>query len=265
MGSWDSTAKNGKGGYILDGGDYYFAVGNGAHEAVNNVLAAQGFSVEGNTAMTAKALVGENGKVDETTLATSENGTEIVNQLADADINYYKPGYATYLSRTDWEATFPRTYDDLTIDGDKVDEWVKNLANEVYQINADGTAIDVAGLPGDLTLADLAGVDDIDDMRWEQLVRQIPVGTLIAKLVKGGSTVDVIEEIENPKVFQNDGPNGFSSSLNSRGALANAEDPNASFTMATMANEVILGCTFNKDLILEWGRLMGNDGLWSPW
>ena len=48
---------------------------------------------------------------------TSENGTEVVNQLESADVNYYKPGYATYLSRSDWEGTFPRTYDDLTIDG----------------------------------------------------------------------------------------------------------------------------------------------------
>ncbi len=261
MGSWDSTAKGGKGGYILDGGDYFFAVGNGAHEAVNNVLVAQGYEVEGDAKQTAKVLVGTNGKVDETTLATSENGTEIVNQLADADVNYYKPGYATYLTRTDWEGTFPRTYDDLTIDGDKVDEWVKNLANEVYQIKK-GEAVDIAGMPGDLTLADMAGVTDIDDMRWDSLVRQIPVGTLIAKLVKGGSTVDAIEEIENPKVFQNDGPNGFSSNINSRGAVGE-DDPNASFTMATMANEVILGCTFNKDLIREWGELMGNDGLWS--
>ena len=31
---------NGAKGYILDAGDYYFAVGNGAHEALNNVLAA---------------------------------------------------------------------------------------------------------------------------------------------------------------------------------------------------------------------------------
>ncbi len=263
MASWDSTAKAGRGGYILDGGDYFFAVGNGAHEAVNNVLAAQGHEVGGNKAMAAKTAIGTAGKVDETTFAVSDTGVEVVNQLADADVNYYKPGYATYLSRTDWDATLPRTYDDLTIDGDKVDEWVQKLANEVYQIKADGTPVaDAAGIPVDLTLADLAGVDDIDDIRWEQLVRQIPVGTLIAKLVKGGSTVDVIPEIENPKVFQNDGPNGFSSSLNSRGAVG-AEDPNASFTMATMANEVILGCTFNKALIREWGQLMGNDGLWS--
>lgn len=33
-------AKGAK-GYILDAGDYYFAVGNGAHEALNNVLAAK--------------------------------------------------------------------------------------------------------------------------------------------------------------------------------------------------------------------------------
>ena len=44
MASWDSTAANEAGttgNYILDAGDYYFTIGNGAHDAVNNVLAAQ--------------------------------------------------------------------------------------------------------------------------------------------------------------------------------------------------------------------------------
>ena len=36
-----SYDANGAKGYILDAGDYYFAVGNGAHEALNNVLAAK--------------------------------------------------------------------------------------------------------------------------------------------------------------------------------------------------------------------------------
>ena len=36
------------GNWILDNGTYYFTVGNGAHEAVNNVLAAQDQDVEGN-------------------------------------------------------------------------------------------------------------------------------------------------------------------------------------------------------------------------
>ena len=36
-----SYDANGAKGYILDAGDYYFAVGNGAHEALNNVLAVK--------------------------------------------------------------------------------------------------------------------------------------------------------------------------------------------------------------------------------
>ncbi len=258
--SWDSNAKDGLGGYILDGGDYYFTIGEDAHDAVNNVLAAQGESVGGNANLVAVEQIGREGTVDEETFATSENGTEVVNQLADADINYYKPGYATYLSRTDWEGTFPRTYNDLTIDGDKVDEWVKKLSNETYEITANGE-VNVDGIDSGLTLADLAGNDNIDDINWELLVNQIPVDTLFAKIVKGGSASDIIEEIASPIVYQNDGPNGFSGNISGRGL--NADDPNKDFTMGTMANEVLLGCTFNKDLLLEWGELIGNDGLWS--
>ena len=261
MASWDSTAKNGQGGWILDGGDYVFAVGNGAHEATKNVLAAQGHTGEGgNTAMTVTKTIGTAGTVDEQTFAVSANGTEVVNQAENIDINYYKPGYATYLSRTDWNATFPRHYDDLMVDGSNT-EWIQNLTNEVYQIKTTDN-VNMNGSGGTLKLSDLAGVDDINDIRWQQLVEQIPVGTLIAKIVKGGSTCDVIPEIENPLVYQNDGPNGFSSTLNSRGAVGE-DDPNANFAMNTMANNCVLGSTFNPAIVREWGALMGNDGLWS--
>lgn len=260
MASWDSLAKDGKGGYILDGGDYYFTLGNDAHDAANNVLMAQGYDVAGNTAAVKVEQIGKEGTVDEETFATSENGTEVVNQLTDADINYYEPGYATYLTRNDWEGTFPRIYDDLKIGGDKVEEWVTKLTNEIYQITPNGD-VNVQGSGETLKLADLAGVDDINDIRWEQLVDQIPVDILMPRIIKGGSQSDFIEEVQSPIVYQNDGPNGFSSSLNARGL--NMEDSNASFNMATMANEVLIASTFNKELANEWGQLMGNDGLWS--
>ena len=32
--------------YVLDAGDYYFAIGNCAHEAINNILAAKGKTVD---------------------------------------------------------------------------------------------------------------------------------------------------------------------------------------------------------------------------
>ena len=261
MASWDSSAKGGKGGWILDGGDYVFAVGNGAHEATKNVLAAQGHTAEGgNAAMTVTKTVGSAGSVDENSFSVSASGVEVVNQLDNADINYYKPGYATYLSRTDWDATFPKTYNDLTVDASNK-EWLQSLTNEVYQIKTTDK-VDMKGSGGTLTLAEMAGVDDINDIRWQQLVEQVPVGFLVAKIVKGGSTCDVIEEIASPLVYQNDGPNGFSSTLNSRGAVGE-DDPNAKFSMNTMANNCVLGSTFNPEIVKEWGALMGNDGLWS--
>ncbi|HFH9838301.1 TPA: glycoside hydrolase family 3 C-terminal domain-containing protein [Streptococcus suis] len=264
MTSWDSTAKDGKGGFILDGGDYYFAIGEDAHDAVNNILVAQGQNIEGNKDLVAHEVIGTEGQVDETSFATSKTtGNEIVNQLEDADINYYKEGYATYLSRQDWEGTFPKTYNDLTIDGDKVEEWVTKLTNEIYQFDADGEIKSeyLNGSGGDLTLADLAGISDSGDPRWDDLVNQIPLEVLIAKISKGGMVSDVIEEITSPLVYQNDGPNGFSNTISSRGEYA--DDENANYNMGTMANEVVLGNTFNKDLVFEWGQLIGNDGLMS--
>lgn len=260
MASWDSTAQDGLGGYILDGGDYYFTLGDGAHAAVNNVLVEQGHDVDGEDTLVVVEEIGKEGTVDETTFAHSDNGTAVVNQLADADVNYYKPDYATYLSRNDWEGTFPRTYDDLVIDGEKVDEWVTNLTNENYQFTSNGDP-NVDGIEDDLTFADLAGVDDINDIRWDQLVNQIPVDILIPRIAKGGSTSDIIEEINSPLIYQNDGPNGFGGTLSGRGL--NEDDANADYAMGTMANATIIASTFNKDIVLEWGELIGNDGLWS--
>jgi beta-glucosidase len=261
MGSWDSSAKNGNGGFILDGGDYYFALGQGAHDAVNNVLAAEGQSVDGDATLVVTKTIGSEGSVDEDTLSLSDNGTEVVNQLANADVNYYKPGYATYLTRSDWNGTFPKTYDDLTIDGDKLEEWVQNLTSEVYQITENGEVDNVDGSGGSLAFGDLAGDDNIDDLQWEDLIEEIPLDTLIAKVVKGGSQTDYIEQIKNPIVYQNDGPNGFGTTLSGRGL--HTDDKNANYAMGTMANSCMIASTFNKALSHEWGNLMGNDGLWS--
>ena len=80
--------------YVLDAGDYYFALGNGAHDALNNILAARGKTVadgmdyEGDAALTyrwsnpAKELLNQ-----------SYSGNEITNRLDSASLEYY--GYET--------------------------------------------------------------------------------------------------------------------------------------------------------------------------
>ena len=270
MASWDSTADNAvgtKGCYILDAGDYWFTIGNGAHEAVNNVLAAEGQSVDG-SADKAKSWTLDS--FDDTTFATTKNGTAVENQLADMDVNYWLPGTATYLTRADWEGTFPKTYKDLTA----TDEMLDILDNDIYEINANGDPSTVTfGADNALTLADLKGVSDINDERWDMLMDEITLEECMIRTGFGGTSTKVIESIMSPEAIQNDGPNGFNSyplgqyantdASTGDPCVVDANDPNLTYKMGTMVNETVIAQTFNKDLAADYGRVIGNYSLWA--
>ena len=270
MASWDSTADNAagtKGCYILDAGDYWFTIGNGAHEAVNNVLAAEGQSVDG-TADKAKSW--NLGSQDTTTFATTKNGTAVENQLADMDVNYWLPGTATYLTRADWEGTFPKTYKDLTA----TDEMIDILDNDIYEINANGDPSTVTfGADNGLTLADLKGVSDINDERWDMLMDEITLEECMIRTGFGGTSTKVIESIMSPETIQNDGPNGIYSyplgqyantdKASGDPCAVDANDPNLAYKFGTMVNETVIAQTFNKDLAADYGRVIGNYSLWA--
>lgn len=270
MASWDSTADNAagtKGCYILDSGDYWFTIGNGAHEAVQNVLAAEGQDVGGDAD---KAKSWNLGSQDTTTFATTKNGTAVENQLADMDVNYWLPGTATYLTRADWEGTFPKTYKDLTAS----DEMLDILDNDIYEINANGDPSTVTfGADNGLTLADLKGVSDINDERWDMLMDEITLEECMIRTGFGGTSTKVIESIMSPEAIQNDGPNGiysyplgqYANTDASTGdpCVVDANDPNLTYKMGTMVNETVIAQTFNKDLAADYGRVIGNYSLWA--
>ena len=270
MASWDSTADNAagtKGCYILDAGDYYFTIGNGAHEAVQNVLAAEGQDVGGDAD---KAKSWNLGSQDTTTFATTKNGTAVENQLADMDVNYWLPGTATYLTRADWEGTFPKTYKDLTA----TDEMIDILDNDIYEINANGDPSTVTfGADNGLTLADLKGVSDINDERWDMLMDEITLEECMIRTGFGGTSTKVIESIMSPETIQNDGPNGiysyplgqYANTDASTGdpCVVDANDPNLTYKMGTMVNETVIAQTFNKNLAADYGRVIGNYSLWA--
>lgn len=270
MTSWDSTADNlagTKGTFMLDAGDYYFTVGNGAHEAVNNVLAAQGQAVEGNAANVKTWNLAES---DFTTFATSKNGTAVENQLEDMDLNYWMPDTVTYLTRSDWEGTWPKTYENLTA----TDEMLDCMDNDNYEITANGDPSSITfGADNGLTLADLKGVSDINDERWSLLLDQIELEDCLIRTGFGGTSTKAIESIMSPETIQNDGPNGiYSYTL---GQYANtdastgdpcavdANDPNLNYKMGVMPNETVIAQTFSKQLAAEYGRVIGNYSLWS--
>ncbi len=107
----------GAGTYRLEAGDYYFALGNGSHEAVNNILAAKNCDTDKNAAMTEN---GNAAKVKKLTVDAADNEkyskiltngeeTKIVNQFDFADINRLNDGVNSvkYFSRNDWTGTLP--------------------------------------------------------------------------------------------------------------------------------------------------------------
>ena len=119
--SIDSENESGevKGRYILEGGDYYFAVGNGAHEALNNIIGLKSPSTaiydhegEDYTANTEAVKVLSITEDDEKYAASHYvEDVEVKNQFDDADYNWMaqKNGGAkiTYLDRQNWEDTWP--------------------------------------------------------------------------------------------------------------------------------------------------------------
>lgn len=270
MASWDSTCDNEAGttgNWILDNGTYYFTVGNGAHEAVNNVLAAQDQDVDGNKD---NVQTWELGDFDSSSFAVTLNGTPVENQLQDADLNNWMEDTVTYLSRNDWEGTWPETYKDLTA----TDEMISTMADDYSDIEADGDPSSVTfGADNGMTLANLKGVDDITDERWNDLMDQITLEECLIRTGFGGTSTKTIESITSPEAIQNDGPNGFNSYPLGQYANSDAstgdpcviaeDDPNRDYKMGVMAVETVIGQTFSKQLAEEWGKVIGNYSLWA--
>ena len=270
MASWDSTCDNEAGttgNWILDNGTYYFTVGNGAHEAVNNVLAAQDQKVDGNKD---NVQTWELGDFDSSSFAVTLNGTPVENQLQDADLNNWMEDTVTYLSRNDWEGTWPETYKDLTA----TDEMISTMADDYSDIEANGDPSSVTfGADNGMTLANMKGVEDITDERWSTLMDQLTLEECLIRTGLGGTSTKVIESITSPEAIQNDGPNGFNSYPLGQYANSDAstgdpcviaeDDPNRDYKMGVMAVETVIGQTFSKQLAEEWGKAVGNYSLWA--
>ena len=167
----------GAGTYILDAGDYYFTAATDAHNAVNNILAAKGYTVEStNGKMTADGnadltYTWTEDALDTTTYATSENGTAITNQLSCADPNLYDgvEETVTWLSRSDWNGTLPTETVKLALT-----ELLKKDLKDIRYDPADYESVDMPtlGAKNGVKLYDMIGLD-YNDPKWDELLDQM--------------------------------------------------------------------------------------------
>lgn len=244
--------------YILDAGDYYFTAAAGAHEAVNNILAAQGkTTADGMDAAGKNAVVSwKLDALDNTTFAIANN-TTVTNVADDADLNYWLPGTVTYLTRQDWN-TFPINYNKLNLkiaDSPKKDQWIAEMRGETYTISDTGAAVEA--VPGPKFTASEIGAEqlnNINDPYWDKLVHAITIDEAVGAVIHGGSRSDTLTNIDNPVVIQNEGPTGISAGY--------TDEATGKTYKFNVNSQTLLGCSFNPELAYQWGLVEGNSCLW---
>lgn len=247
----------GAGTYILDAGDYYFTAATDAHDAVNNVLAAKGYTPE-NTAgrMDAEGkadlvAVWNNPALDTTTYAVSDNGTVIGNRLSDSDMNLNEgvQEKITYLTRSDWEGTMP----DDEILKLTLTEYLKEALQDVQYDEDDYPEVEMPTLGADngLKLVDMIGLE-YDDPKWDLLLDQLTFEEMVSFIGDAFHWTMPVESVQAPGTRDENGPQGLTVTLFGSGLGVET---------TALTSEDILAATFNKELVYEMGKIVGNDCL----
>ena len=249
--------------YIVDAGDYYFTVGTDSHNALNNILAAKGYTVENtNGRMTADGdaslvYTWNNPALDTTTYAVSANGTAITNLFDESDPNKSSdaPGSVTWMSRSDWTGTIPTAPAQLTAN--------ETLAADLAFTQYDGSLADSVEMPtlgakNGLTLASMIG-KDFDDPEWNTLLDQLTYDEMVNTITLGFHNTAAAASIGKTATKDENGPQGLTAALTG-GASA-----------MCYTSEDVMAATFNVDLINDVGRCIGEDclamgysGLYGP-
>ena len=251
---------NGAKTYILDAGDYYLTAAHDAHDAANNVLAAKGYTVEngmtadGNADMTWNYNVAS---LDTTTYATSAvTGEAITNQFDDADPSYYGIEDMTYLSRSDWQGTWPQELNLVANEAMLAD---LNLTGN-YTADPDSDAVmPTMGADNGMTLGMMIG-KSYDDPDWDKLLDQVTFDEMATLIGQGYHNTAMVQSVSKPSTLDDNGPQGFTQSLTG-----------ISTNHCAYSDENIMAATFNTELMEEVGKCIGNDvmdlgasGLYGP-
>lgn len=271
--SYDNSFDNGDGTfgtYVLDPGKYYFAVGNGAHDALNNIMAKQGIDVSKLTGDSNSAMAYER-EIDEdfiarTAFAVSKTGEKISNQLDYADWNYFQPGEVTYLSRSDWEATYPKKYDAMTLTSQDMIDYTNG---NYYTIQTDDDTSAIKwGVDNSLMFYEMFD-KDFDDESWQTLLDKMTLEEAQYVATFGGPSIPGVSSIGTVETYMTENAgNGIAVNLNASkdtGApwTISADDPNGNWHPEIFGNAPLVAASFNPDLYKAVGEFVGEESLFT--
>ena len=285
--------------YILDEGT--FALGNGAHEAINNILSAKGKTVaNGMTAQGNSSLVYEwkETAFDRETYSKSiYTGEEITNRFDDADINDWAKGTLTYLTRSDWNGTYPSAIK-LTATNEMLaslndtkkyenEKWNDSKARAPKDEVTYVEAFDEAGVSQYLSSHAAQNVvtmreKDYDDEGWNAILDNLSAYEMSRLIAEGRSFINACPSVTFAEGTGGDGPAGITkpyrydsidqttgekTDLKKDQMITDGitdEKLNAgSLDAGVYASECVVAASWNTELANRRGKMYGEDGLYT--
>lgn len=244
------------GGYVMEKGDYTIKLSTDAH----NVKKTASGSVINNGVITYTVKSDIHVEQDSATGTVVEN--RFTGDTADGGISIdgkNVPGWdLKYLSRADFEGTFPRETLDRREKGSfNPNGWLSDKEN----VDAKPTQ----GVNGDLRLVENMGSDNAtyndelimklgdeknygDDSLWGPLLDQITEDELCEVVAKGGYITRNIDSIGKPTMVDLDGPTGFN------------RHPHSTPQFSGFPSAIVVAGTWNTDVAKLFGRVVGMEG-----
>lgn len=260
LASYDSNKAR---GYILSAGDYYFAIGEDAHDALNNILAAKGYtSADGMIDARGNAVDGDASKtytwaessLDDASYRFSryDEDVEVTNQFDQDQLSNYGVDF-TYLTRSDWAGTFPATAFAVTAS----DDMMKDLRGDWYDSYV-ATLTDVPsvaeytqGADNGMSFVTLKDAVWDDDEIWDTFIDQLTVDEMLS-LRNDSNGCGAIEHVALPS--QARGDDGVC--IQQGSLVATGE------SCMSWVSEVMTSRTWNKARFTARGHMLGVESIY---
>lgn len=210
MSSYDMNVEE---AYVLDQGTYSIKVARNVHDIVAS------YDLE----LADKKVF----KQDKDTGTPYENRFELAK------------GEVTYLSRNDWEKTYPS---DENISHKAPQNVVDAFSKEP---EASTMEMPTVGANNGLVLEDLKGLA-FDDPKWNEFMDQFTLDEMIDYVANGAYRTMAVERLGVPKTLLMDGPAGFSYFFKPIEA-------------ASYPSEIVIAATWNNDLAYQMGEAVGKE------
>ena len=251
----------GTGAYIIDEGTYYLTVAENAHQAADNILAAKGYAVSGDTSL----VYSFEQAFDKDTYAKAYGtGADVKALFVDADMNRYEGkggNEIVYYSRSNWEGTVTPGAVKLSM--------TDKLAADVVLDDSDlpdatGVEFPTMGKNANLQLINMMDVA-YDDPQWDTFMDQLTYEEMASVTLTGLRETAGVSSVGKPGTIDHNGPSGVTQkySIGANGYATVNDDPGKDLKGTCYPCNGIIAATFNDKLAEEVGELIGEDAMWA--